>query len=202
MKEHALKISISVSACVFLIAHLVWPSLKVDAIALTLFGIAIIPWLGNVFKSVEMPGGLKFEFQDFANAAKVAEASGLLAPQKIAITEQTRSDVTYWDLLDTYPRLAVIGLRIDIEIRLRELADRNSITDQQASATALTRQLGRLGVLTGPESVALLGILASLNSVVHGAEITRANAEQVLEVGKRLIGFLDERLQLSRTLAR
>ena len=202
MKEHALKISISVSACVFLIAHLVWPSLKVDAIALTLFGIAIIPWLGNVFKSVEMPGGLKFEFKDFANAAKVAEASGLLAPQKIAITEQTRSDVTYWDLLDTYPRLAVIGLRIDIEIRLRELADRNSITDQKASATALTRQLGKLGVLTGPESVALLGILASLNSVVHGAEITRANAEQVLEVGKRLMGFLDERLQLSSTQAR
>lgn len=202
MKEHALQISISSLACVFLIAHLVWPSLKVDAIALTLFGIAIVPWLGSVFKSLEVPGGWKFEFKDFADAAKVAEASGLLAPQEIALTEQTRSDVTYWDLLDTYPRLAVIGLRIDIEIRLRQLADRNSIADQKASATTLTRQLVKLGVLTGPESAALLGILASLNSVVHGAEITRANAEQVLEVGKRLIGFLDERLQLSPTPAR
>ena len=202
MKEHALRIAISLLAGALLIAHLIWPSLKIDAITLTLFGLAIIPWLGNIFKSLEMPGGWKFEFKDFANAANVAEASGLLAPQKIAITEQTRSDVTYRDLLDTYPRLAVIGLRIDIEIRLRELADRNSITDQKASATTLTRQLVKLGVLTGPESVALLGILASLNSVVHGAEITRANAEQVLEVGKRLMGFLDERLQLSSTPAR
>lgn len=195
MKEHALRIAISLLACVLLIAHLIWPGLKIDAITLTLFGIAIVPWLGSIFKSLEMPGGWKFEFKDFAKAVTNAEESGLLAPKKVALMGQTQSDVTYSALLDTYPRLAVIDLRVDIEKRLRELADRNSLTNQKASATTLTRQLEKLQVLTGPESVALLGILASLNPVVHGAEITRANAEQVLEVGKRLIDSLDERLQ-------
>jgi len=131
-----------------------------------------------------------------------AEASGLLTPKKVALTSQTRSDVTYSALLDTYPKLAVIGLRVDIEKRLRELADRSGITDQKASASTLTRQLAKLQILTGPESVALLGILTSLNPVVHGAEITRANAEQVLEVGKRLINSLDERLQSTEAQGR
>ena len=99
----------------------------------------------------------------------------------------------YAVLLEAYPRLAVLDLRIDIEKRLRELANRNGISDKKASATTLTRELAKRGVLTDPESVALLGILASLNSVVHGADISKANAEQVLEVGKRLIDSLDER---------
>jgi hypothetical protein len=195
MKVRALQIVISFLACVLLVAHLIWPDLKVDAITLTLFGMAIVPWLGSIFKSLEVPGGWKFEFKDFAKAVTNAEASGLLTPKKVALKGQARSDVTYSALLDTYPKLAVIGLRVDIEKRLRELADRSGITDQKASASTLTRQLAKLKVLTGPESVALLGILTSLNPVVHGAEITRANAEQVLEVGKRLINSLDERLR-------
>jgi len=195
MKEHAFQIAISLLACVLLIAHLMWPDLKIDAITLTLFGMAVVPWLGSVFKSLEMPGGWKFEFKDFAAAVTNAETSGLLAPEKVALTGQTEPQLNYSALIDTYPKLAVIGLRVDIEMRLRELASRNGIKDQKLSATALTRQLAKLQVLTGQESVALLGILASLNPIVHGAEITYANAEQVLAVGKRLIDSLDERLR-------
>jgi hypothetical protein len=195
VKEHALQISISSLACILLIAHLIWPALRVDAITLTLFAMAVVPWLGSIFKSLEMPGGWKFEFKDFAAAVTKAETSGLLSPKKIAVIGPTPSDATYSALLDTYPRLAVMGLRVDIEKRLRELASRHGIPDQKASATTLTRLLEKLQVLTGPESVALLGILASLNPVVHGAEITRENAEQVMAVGKRLIDSLDERLK-------
>jgi hypothetical protein len=195
MKNHLLQAVISLLACVLLIAHLIWPDLKIDTITVTLFAIAVVPWLGSLFKSLELPGGWKFEFKDFAKAVTKAEAAGLLAPKSAAFTGQTRPNATYSALFDAYPKLAVIGLRVDIEKRLRELADRNGIKDQKASATALTRQLTKLGILTNPESAALLGILASLNPVVHGAEIDRANAEQVLAVGNRLIDSLDERLQ-------
>jgi hypothetical protein len=202
MKAHAIQIAISLLACVLLVAHLICPGLKIDAITLTLFGMAIVPWLGSIFRSLEMPGGWKFEFKDFAKAVTNAEASGLLAPKKVAVAGQIHSDATYSALFDAYPRLAIIGLRVDIEKRLRKLSDQNGITDQKASATTLTRQLAKLQVLTGPESVALLGILASLNPVVHGAEITPADAEQVMKVGKRLIDSLDERLQSTEAQGR
>jgi hypothetical protein len=201
MKGHTLQAFVSLLACAFLAAHLIWPNLKIDAVTLTLFGIAIAPWLGSIFKSLEMPGGLKFEFKDFAQAVTNAETAGLLVPKKIAPRGQLQSDATYSALLETYPRLAVISLRIDIEKRLRELADRSGIADQKASATTLTRKLENLNVLTEPESVALQSILASLNPVVHGADISRSSAEQVLEVGKRLIDSLDDRSQSTSTPA-
>jgi hypothetical protein len=195
MVNRPLQFAITVVSAGFLLAHLRWPTLEIDTIAIVLLVLCFVPWLGSLFKSLEMPGGWKIDFNEnrFIKAAEVAEESGLLVTQSVSSTGNSQSGVEYAALLEAYPRLAVLDLRIDIEKRLRELADRNGIADKRASATSLTRELAKCGVLTGPESVALLGILASLNSVVHGADISRANAEQVLEVGKRLIDSLDER---------
>jgi len=195
MVSRRLQVAITFVSAIFLLAHLRWPTLQIDAIAIVLLVLCFIPWLGNLFKSLEMPGGWKIDFNEnrFIKATEVAEESGLLVPQSASLTGNTQSGMEYAVLLEAYPRLAVLDLRIDIEKRLRELANRNGISDKKASATTLTRELAKRGVLTDPESVALLGILASLNSVVHGADISKANAEQVLEVGKRLIDSLDER---------
>ena len=173
----------------FLASHLFWPNLKIDSIALVLLAACFMPWLGKIFESLEMPGGWKFKYKDFEKAATLAVASGLVEP-----TTQDVTDQAHFALLDTDPQLAVIGLRIDIEKRLRKIADKNQLPGLKLSSLSLTRQMEKLGILTGPECVALLGILVSLNSVVHGATITRPKAEQVLEVGKRLIESLDNRL--------
>jgi hypothetical protein len=197
MVTRRLQVAITLVSAVFLLAHLRWPTLQIDAIAIVLLVLCFAPWLGNLFKSLEMPGGWKIDFNEnrFTKAAEVAEESGLLVSESASLTANTQSGVEYTALLEAYPRLAVLDLRIDIEKRVRKLAVHNGITDRKASATTLTRELAKHGVLTGPECVALLGILASLNSVVHGADISKANAEQVLEVGKRLIDSLDERSQ-------
>lgn len=46
------------------LVHLLWPSLAVDAITVTLLAIAVVPWLAPLFKSLELPGGVKVEFQE------------------------------------------------------------------------------------------------------------------------------------------
>jgi hypothetical protein len=191
-----LQVAITLVSAAFLLAHVYWPRLQIDAIAIVLLVLCFVPWLGNLFKSLEMPGGWKIDFSEnrFTKAAEVAEESGLLVTESASLTGNSQSGMEYAVLLEAYPRLAVLDLRIDIEKRVRKLADHNGITDRKASATTLTRELAKHGVLTGSECVALLGILTSLNSVVHGADISKANAEQVLEVGKRLIESLDERL--------
>lgn len=55
---------ITVTALAGVIVHLADPKLKVDSIVVALLVIAIIPWLGLIFKSVEIPGLFKGEFQD------------------------------------------------------------------------------------------------------------------------------------------
>jgi hypothetical protein len=194
MKERALQIGISCFACALLVVHLIWPGLKIDAIALTLFAIAIVPWLGSLFKSLELPGGWKFEFKDFAKAVTNAEASGLIKPTKASLESEFQFDPTYSALLDSYPKMAVISLRADIEKRLRALADHNKIPDKKQSATTLVNQLEKRNVLTGQEGEALREILKSLNPVVHGAEISPADAKQVVKSGSQLINSLDQRV--------
>jgi hypothetical protein len=57
---------ITVAALAGVIVHLAEPNMQVDSIVVALLVIAIIPWLGLIFKSVEIPGLFKGEFQDLA----------------------------------------------------------------------------------------------------------------------------------------
>lgn len=59
-----LAIAISAAAVVIAVVHVIWPDLKVDAVTLVLLAIAAIPWLGPIFKSIELPGGWKVEHQE------------------------------------------------------------------------------------------------------------------------------------------
>jgi hypothetical protein len=47
---------VSVGALVFVAMHLMWPKMKIDSVILGLLVIAILPWLGSVFESVEGAG--------------------------------------------------------------------------------------------------------------------------------------------------
>jgi hypothetical protein len=59
----SLAIAISVTALVVAGVHLIWPELHIDAVTLALVVVAIAPWLAPIFKSIELPGGLRFEYQ-------------------------------------------------------------------------------------------------------------------------------------------
>ena len=77
---------------------------------------AILPWLGFIFKSVELPGGLKVEYPALEKASEDAAKVGLLgAPRK-------REESPYLAIAEQDPNLALAGLRVEIERRLREIA--------------------------------------------------------------------------------
>lgn len=46
-------------------AHIAFPDVKIDNYTIVLFVIGIAPWLAPLFKSIELPGGWKFEFKEF-----------------------------------------------------------------------------------------------------------------------------------------
>src|SRR5215203_4537569 len=57
-------IVVTVVALAFVVAHLIWPDLEIDAIALAFVGVAIVPWLGPLLESIELPGGFKASFRE------------------------------------------------------------------------------------------------------------------------------------------
>jgi hypothetical protein len=73
------QIAISSVSAVLLVGHLVWPSIKLDASAVFLIALCFLPWLGAIFKSVELPGGAKVEYrEELLFATRKLEEVGLL----------------------------------------------------------------------------------------------------------------------------
>lgn len=56
-------IAITATAVIAGLARLFWPTLTIDSITVALIVIAVVPWLAPIFKSLEMPGGFKVEWQ-------------------------------------------------------------------------------------------------------------------------------------------
>ncbi|MFF7648948.1 hypothetical protein ACFZCY_03625 [Streptomyces sp. NPDC007983] len=66
--------SVSLLALGVAVAHLVAPDLTIDNVTVALLVIAIVPWLRDLFTSIELPGGLRVEFRDVEQRVEAAEA--------------------------------------------------------------------------------------------------------------------------------
>jgi uncharacterized protein YecT (DUF1311 family) len=194
------QIFITVSAILVGLIHLFFPNLKIDAIFITLIIIAIIPWLEPLLKSVELPGGLKVEFQDFKKIEEEAIKAGLIKGDgKTEIKEitTTNSDTfSFIEIAEQNEELALVGFRIEIEKRLRSLADKYSIESNRYSVTRLIEALAKEEILTIAEKTSLLDIISTLNKASHGMEYDQRSANWVIENGPKILDSLDEKLEV------
>jgi hypothetical protein len=184
------QISISSVSAVLLVGHLVWPSIKLDAPSVFLIALCFLPWLGAIFKSIELPGGTKVEYREgLLKATRKLEEVGLLQDGRI----QTE-DPVYRGLIDRDSNLALAGLRIDIERKLRTLATLLHTTEPNGSLRQVVNLIGSRGLFTQIQTEAMHGILTCLNTAVHGGKIPKDDAEEVMENGIRLLETLDKRI--------
>lgn len=67
-KNRAAKASMPARLLVTIVAlaaalfHLIWSDVKVDGVIVALIVLALVPWLGAVFDSIELPGGVKVHY--------------------------------------------------------------------------------------------------------------------------------------------
>jgi hypothetical protein len=55
---------VTVAALALVAVHLIWSHVRIDSVTLVLLAAAALPWLGALFKSIELPGGLGVEYRD------------------------------------------------------------------------------------------------------------------------------------------
>lgn len=55
------------------IVHVADPSLKVDAVTAVFLVVAVVPWLGALFDSIELPGGMKLQYKQLVDRIDAAE---------------------------------------------------------------------------------------------------------------------------------
>jgi hypothetical protein len=185
---HRLKWIVTGVACAALLVRIIFPDVKIDAVSLGLLALALLPWLSPLIKSAELPGGVKIEFQDVQEAVdKVAAA----APATAATSR--RPEDSFVAMASQDPSLAMVGLRIEIEKRLRRLAERSQLPSSRP-LTQLTHDLERRNVLNHEASAGLRDLIALGNRAAHGVEVSPEAAYSAVEYGPQVLGILEAKL--------
>jgi hypothetical protein len=199
VNQKAIPIVISVIAGTLFLLHMAIPRLAIDAVALSLLLLAVLPWLIPYIKSVELPGGTKIELRDLEKAAeKIISLDGdaefsEAQPEILEFVSDLGSD-TFETLRSVATRdanLAVVGFRIEIEGRIRALAKQHDISDNRRTLRSLVAELRQKHVLPRAVAAGLAEIVDIGNRAAHGALIPPEAADWVVESGPSIIYELD-----------
>ena len=190
MDSSTVRNAVTLGALLIALVHVLFPGLAIDAITLVLIVIAVIPWLAPLFKTLELPGVVKVEFRELQKLAEKAESAGLLAPMEAA----SRPEYAFQTVAARDPNLALAGLRIELEKRLVQLAEKHGIGTSMQGLRRLLRELSSTGILGEDESSVLDDLTHLLNSAVHGASVDARATDWAMDVGPQLIQAIEEKL--------
>jgi hypothetical protein len=188
MKDFRIKLWVSIVAALLLVARLVWPNLRIDAVALGLLVVVILAWLSSLVKSAEFPGGWKVEFQE-VRAAGEKVTQGELLPSTAPLPRQLR----YLDVARQDPNLALVGLRIEIESRLRQLAEDAGVSSRHGLRRMLNDLIDK-NVIHPAAAEGLHELIRAGNEAAHGANVDERTANWALEYGPKILSTLETRL--------
>jgi hypothetical protein len=189
------QMGISSVALLIVIFHMVWPSAAIDSVTVALLIIAIFPWLAPLFRSIEFPGGKVEFYTELTEAEKKVEQSGLigakvkLAADFVAADFDTKKLYSFQSVAEEDPQLALAGLRIEIEKRLRAMAEKLHFHTNKKSIgiRELLMMLYERDIISSGEREALSGLVDVLNKAVHSEGVDERSAQWALYVGPKIL---------------
>lgn len=179
-----------ISIGLFLI-HLFIPDVKIDIITLVLLVFAVIPWITHILESLELPGGWKFTFRKLEATGKQAEEMGFISNE---ISNSDLEKYSFQLVGDNDPNLALAGLRIEIEKRLKTIAERNNIGIRMQGVGKLLNILSDKHLIGKEERSILADMIGLLNKAVHGAKLDTRAYTWAMDFGPRILKALDEKI--------
>lgn len=73
LRRHVVAAVLTCSAIGAAAVHVIEPDLKIDGITVVLLVVAAVPWLGDLFDSIELPGGAKFQYAQLVHRIEEGE---------------------------------------------------------------------------------------------------------------------------------
>lgn len=189
MNLKLLKITISLLCGVFVAVHLFVPAIDIDAITLGLIALGLLPWFQPLVKSLELPGGLKIELQDVKAATDKISRGPKIQPLD-ASAQKTGALPFISKVAEQDPNLALVGLRIELEKQLVEIAEAVGVSTERRGIGALLRELNRLSLIPQTVAAGLQDFLYLGNQAAHGATVSRDAANWALDSTPQLLGIL------------
>lgn len=179
---------LSVFAIGAAITHAIVPSIVIDSVTVALLAISVAPWLGVLFKSLELPGGVKIEYHDLKVIGEKARDVGLITGE--APGPKSEDQKVYERIAAEDPNLALAGLRIEIEKALVLLGANHGISDSRVSVGWIVRELTKDRILPEGTASVMTDLLPMLNKAAHGAQVDQQSAQWALTAGAQILNAL------------
>ncbi len=188
------------------IKSLIWPSLAI--LVIILFRDSLKAILTRL-RGADLPGGVSLDFEQEIRDAKQLSREVKSGPQpkesqgvpSIPLTEANARmlnlglqpspsglDFEYYrNLGEDDPNIALAGLRMEIEVLVRNLAQGFKVDIQpRHSASNILRKLYEKNAITIEQFQLAQKIVQLCNAAVHGTKVSREEAELVIDVAKVL----------------
>lgn len=177
-----------------IIVHGFWPNIfKVDLISISILFILSIPFVAQFLKKAKFPGA-EFEFKDEIRETQklvelsVEEAKEIERPEKAKLLKfETFNLYGIRELLDSDPVLALAGLRIEIERKLKLAAHFLDIpVNKQYSILKMLGIFKNNKFLSSYQFNALWNIVTMCNQAIHGSLISKEEAKEIIDIAEEL----------------
>ncbi|KAB2934594.1 MAG: hypothetical protein F9K24_02125 [Leptonema illini] len=194
LKRYGILFFISLHGYFLIVMHYFFQK-DVSYAAVIAIAIAVAPWILTIIRRLELPQGWAVEFRVEEELREIQERaikSGLVKEN-----QKTGASYSFQTVLDTDHRLALAGLRIEIESRLRKIADSYGINTNHKGVGHLIRDLSNKGSITEEQIAVIRDLLGLLNRAIHADDIDLTSAQWAANEGAALLNGLD-RLAASR----
>lgn len=182
---------ITAVAIELILIHVVWPSVAIDSITLSLLVIAAVPWLFPFISSIEI-GDLKIGFRETGEIVKGIIDSGLTGEPKMKAFGVRMPMKRFLPVIPGKdPNLALAYLRVEIEKKLRNIAEGKSIAVEKMDLGQVLVVLSKNDIFSNKEKIALENMIEVLDRAAHGAEVDKRSASQLLTVGENVLRALE-----------
>ncbi len=152
-----------------------------------------MPWLPLLIKEISLPGGTKITLRDLKEPSDniIEEGKSKNIEPKIDENELKRQKQLGYSVLEN-PNLALVSVRIEIEKRIRELAQLHLKTERIFSLKRAANELVKKKILSPSISGSLLELIDLGNKAAHGEEVSYDAIDWAIDYAPKILSILDQ----------
>lgn len=179
--SYKFKLALSIFCIAVALFDTFWKTLS--PIAAGALALAIVPWVLGIIERINAPGGFEIVF---------AKVEGQLDASQTTPDDEDINAFKYFEGSD--PNLAIAMLRVQIERRLRQIAEDVMLAPDQRgrprTLRSLADELARLGAIPDEATVLLRDLMPVMNEAVHGVELQSNASEFAQSYGPKILSML------------
>ncbi|GAA3863504.1 hypothetical protein GCM10022404_12440 [Celeribacter arenosi] len=180
-KSYKFKLALSIFCIAIALFDTFWKTLS--PIAAGALALAIVPWVLGIIERINAPGGFEIVF---------AKVEGQLDASQTTPDEEDINAFKYFE--DNDPNLGIAMLRVQIERRLRKIAEDVSLAPdvrgRPRTLRSLSEDLAKAGAIPDEATVLLQDLMPVMNEAVHGVDLQSNASDFARSYGPKILALL------------